>query len=152
MENPEVGFGQGEAPSMDEIGRNQFAVNAGTGVKVSGTLNYTGAKKGAVLLQVVGLKSDPDRALRENQQADKRYVDLLHHQTLNGTGNFEVLIPRNTGEVALIAFLDERNDGPSSTDAAGILNLDVGTDALTGLSLDLSDTPDLGEYAPPSRR
>jgi len=150
--NAEVGFGQGEAPSMDEIGQNRFQVNSGTGVKVSGTLSYEGAKKGAILLQVVTLKSDPDRALRENQQADKRYVDLLHNQTLNGTGSFEVLIPRNTGEVALIAFMDERNDGPSSSDAAGMLSLEVGTDAMSGLELALSDTPDLGEYAPPSRR
>ena len=151
-DNAEVGFGTGETPSMDEIGANRFELAPGTGVKVGGTLSYQGSKKGTILLQVVTLKSDPERALRENQQADKRYVDLLHHQTLNAAGSFEVLVPRNTGKVHVIAFLDEHNDGPSRTDAAGIVAVDVGTAAVSGLQLEMSDSLDLGEFVPPARR
>jgi hypothetical protein len=150
--NAEVGFGTGETPSLNEIEANRFELAPGTGVKVGGTLSYKGSKQGAILLQVVTLKSDPERALRENQQADKRYVDLLHHQTLNATGAFEVLVPRNTGKVQVIAFLDEHNDGPSSSDAAGIVAVEVGTAAVSGLQLEMSDSPDLGEFVPPARR
>ena len=55
--NAEVGFGTGEAPSLDEIGANKFELAPGTGVKVSGSLQYAGSKKGAILLQVVTLKA-----------------------------------------------------------------------------------------------
>ncbi len=149
---PEIGRGQGEMPSMEEIQNQRFEVGASDGVKISGTVVYSGEKTGSILLQVVTLKADPDRSLRENQQADKRYVNMLHSQTLNGPGNFELLVPKEIGPVSLVAFMDEANDGPTYSDPAGLADVEIKQAAVSSVQLSISDNADLGEFSPPGRR
>ncbi len=122
----------------EEHGTVQFDLNPGTGVKLSGTLSYAGEQVGPLLLQVV--------ILQPNQPPE-----LKHSQVQAEFGEFEVEVPRHLGKTTLVSFVDVENDGPSETDPAAFLSLEIGSREKTGLIMELSDAPDMGLLTPGDR-
>ena len=107
----------------------------GTGVGVSGTLTYEGSKKGQVRLDFLATEDDaPPR--------------LLHVEKLDGGGAFTVATPPNTGSVAIVAFVDVDDDGPSPGDPAGMTRVAIEEADIADVNIELSDSPDLGDLTP----
>lgn len=128
--NPGEGGSQGPPPAP-----GQFNVAAGTGVGVSGTLSYEGSKEGQLRVDFLATEDDaPPR--------------LLHVEKLDAFGAFTVATPPNTGSVAIVAFVDIDGDGPSPGDPAGMTRVSIEEANLTGVDIELSDSPDLGDLTP----
>jgi hypothetical protein len=136
----------GQIPA--EYADRSFDVAGDAGVNVTGTITYAGAQDGEVLLQVITMKPDPERSLRENRSPDYTYVSMEHSKKLNGPGAFEILVPRSFGEATLVAFLDVTSNGPDSGDPAGRVDVTISDAGAVDLMLALSDTPDLGDLTP----
>ena len=115
-----------------------FEVPAGTGVKVSGTVVYAGSKTGQYRIDF----------LKPNKGS---FPELLHSITLDKPGAWEIEAPKGTGEVAVVGFLDADGNGPSDGEPAALTDppLTIGDKAITGVTLTLSDTPDLKDLKPP---
>ena len=134
------GAADGPAPGADGAGfgpppaPEQFSVEEG-GVAISGTLQYTGDKKGQVRLDFLRTEGDAP-------------PHLLHVEKLADLGAFEMRVPANTGPVTVVAFVDVEDDGPNSTDPAGMVQLAIEEAAITDVAITLSDAPDLGALTP----
>lgn len=127
----------GPGPTMDgpPPAPGDFNVADGAGVVVSGTLTYEGTQTGQLRIEFLATEDDaPPR--------------LLHVEKLESLGPFSVSTPPNTGPVALVAFLDVNGDGPSATDPAGLSRIAIEETNLDGVTLVLSDSPDLGDLTP----
>ena len=134
------GPGGGPAPGADGAGfgpppaPEQFSVGEG-GVAISGNLVYAGDKKGQVRLDFLRTEGDAP-------------PHLLHVEKLTDLGAFEMRVPANTGPVTVVAFVDVDDDGPNSSDPAGLIQLAIEEAAITDVSITLSDSPDLGSLTP----
>ncbi len=125
----------GVAGEVPDPKTTRFDVNPEEGVLVTGTLSYAGKKSGTVLLQVLTIET--------NQPPS-----LMHHEEFEAPGSFSFVAPKSLGPARLISFLDTGNDGPSITDPAAMMSIEIGTENLTDLSMVLTDEPDLGDMAP----
>jgi len=116
----------------------KFEVTPGEGVKLSGTITYTGSKTGAVHVDF----------LRAPENGS--YPELVHSISIEALGPWEVEAPKGTGKLGIVAYVDIAGDGPNDGDPAARVPglVDVASDAVTGLDVTLSDTPDLGEFTP----
>lgn len=122
----------------------EIEVPVGTGVKVSGTIKYTGAVAGTYRIDVQ--YPGADGALK-----------LARALTLPGAGAWEVELPKDLGPVVLNAFIDTDGKGPSPTEPSmnwyGVI---VGTEPVTGIDLIPADggavvgTPPSGTASPPT--
>ena len=115
----------------------QFDVGDEGGITIGGTLTYEGSKEGQVRLDF--LRTDGDGP-----------PHLLHVEKLDAVGAFSVRAPANTGPVTIVAFVDEEDDGPDSSDPAGLVQLAIEEAAIADLNIAISDTPDLGALTPGS--
>lgn len=115
----------------------KFDVVAGEGVMISGTFDYAGAKTGTYKIDFLTRKEGGP-------------IDLAASLTLDKPGPFSIEAPKNYGEVYAVAFVDEGNDGPTKTDPAGMTKepLKVADAALTDVKIEVSDSPDLGDFTP----
>lgn len=112
-----------------------FNVADGAGVVVSGTLAYPGNQSGQLRLDFLATEDDaPPR--------------LLHVEKLDAFGSYSVSTPPNTGSVAIVAFVDVNNDGPSPTDPAGMIRINIEESNIESADITLSDEPDLGDLTP----
>ena len=123
------GAGLGPPPAPE-----QFNVGEG-GVIVSGTVQYGGEKEGQVRLDFLRTEGDAP-------------PHLLHVEKLDAIGAFEMRVPANTGPVTIVAFVDVDDDGPNSSDPAGMVQVAIEEATISGLDIALSDTPDLGALTP----
>ena len=126
----DAGAGMGPPPAPE-----QFDVGDQGGVSISGQLQYTGDQKGQVRLDF--LRTDGDTP-----------PHLLHVEKLDQIGPFDMRVPANTGPITIVAFVDVDDDGPNSTDPAGMAQVAIEEAAITNLSIELSDSPDLGALTP----
>jgi hypothetical protein len=110
----------------------------GTGVKLSGTTTYAGTKKGKVRIDVLSLK---DGATMPG---------LVATTSVDAIGAWEIEIPKNAGDVHVVAFLDLANNGPDTTDPAGRTKdpVKMGEAAVGGVSVTIEDAADLGDLTP----
>lgn len=117
---------------------NVFQVTSGQSVKISGTVSYSGTRTGD--LRVDFLKSNVGA-----------FPELAHSITLPKPGPFEVEAPKGYGELSVVAFLDADGNGPSEGEPAARIEgtITVADADITGLSLTLSDAPNLGDLKPP---
>ncbi len=129
VQPPGVG---GEVPDPKST---QFKVDPEDGLTLSGTLIYTGKQTGTVLLQVLTIEA--------NQPPS-----LVHHEEFEAPSDFSVVAPKNLGAARLISFLDTDDNGPSATDPAAMISIEIGTQSQSHLSLVLLDEPDLGDMTP----
>ena len=112
-----------------------FNVADGAGVVVSGTLAYSGTEQGQLRIYF----------LATEEGAPPR---LLHIEKLDAVGPYSVSTPPNTGPIALVAFIDIDNDGPSPKDPAGMVRITIEESSMDAVDISLSDTPDLGDLTP----
>ncbi len=107
----------------------------GEGIALRGALVYSGDQEGALRLDML--------VLEEN-----RPPQLAHTQTVGEDGAFDITAPPDFGPVYVVGFIDVAGDGPSPTDPAGMLEILIGDTDIEGITLTLSDDPDLGPLTP----
>jgi hypothetical protein len=130
--------GEGAAGPMGKRPEEaRFTVVEGEGVVFSGTVSYPGDKKGSIRL---------DFLTQEGNQPP----NLVHAVSLPKLGDFSVELPKDYGQLHVVAFIDVDGDGPNASDPAALATLTVGVEPITGVALALSDTPDLGALTPGS--
>jgi len=122
--------GQGPPPQPGE-----FDVSAEGGVTISGMLTYDGSETGQVRLDFLRTEGDGP-------------PHLLHVEKLDALGAFSMQVPSNTGPVTIVAFVDIDDDGPSTSDPAGLVQLAIEEAPLANVSIALIDSPDLGALTP----
>lgn len=133
------GGGAGGAPmTPPAIGSAKFDVKPGEGVKLSGTISYSGTKTGPIHIDFL------------SPGENGSFPGLLASMTIEKAGPWETEAPKGLGKVGVVGYVDVAGDGPNDGDPAARISglLDIGSDAITGLDLALSDTPDLGEFTP----
>jgi len=76
--------------------------------------------------------------------------ETIYHFICGDRSTFEVALPANMGEVALVAFLDVSGDGPVGDDPRGRHPdmLSIESDSIEGVAITLSVGADLGNMAP----
>lgn len=106
-----------------------LAVEAGKGVKISGTLAYAGSKTGIYHIDILQSGGEGKQPLVVGSLSPK------------AAGPFEIEVPQNFGEVGVYAYLDVDGDGLSPVDPAGGHDgmLKVGTTAIPGTDLKIVD-------------
>jgi hypothetical protein len=115
----------------------RYELEAGEGVTIEGDLLYAGEASGLVLVDTVGTNN-----LGSAEQAAYSVV-------CGGVGSFEAELPKDLGKVRLVVFIDTDGNGPSEGDPAGLSDeFTVGDDAVDGITVHLTDDPDLGSFAP----
>lgn len=130
--------GAGGAPVGPPPAAQKFQVTPGEGAKLSGTVTYAGTKTGAIHIDF--LKPGENGA----------FPVLLDSLSLEKVGPWEVEAPKGLGKIGIVGYVDVAGDGPNDGDPAARITglVEVGSDAITGLDLALSDTPDLGDFTP----
>ena len=132
---PQGGEGGGNtAPPAFELP----TIAPGTGVMLSGTTTYAGTKKGKVRIDVLSMK------------AGATMPGLVATKTVDAVGAWEVEIPKNAGDVHVVAFLDLADNGPDATDPAGRTKdpVKMAEAAVGGVSVEILDSADLGDLTP----
>ncbi len=137
--------GQEGAPGGDNGGANTPpptfeipTIEPGTGVKLSGTTTYAGTKTGKVRIDVLSMK------------AGATMPGLVATKTVDAVGTWAIEIPKNAGDVHVVAFLDLANNGPDSTDPAGRTKdpVKMAEAAVGGVSVEILDKAELGDLTP----
>ncbi len=108
----------------------EFQVEGGKGVKVSGSVTYTGSQKGTIRVDF----------LRAQDKAG--FPEIVGSLTLKAPGPFSVDVPQNLGKVQIVAYVDADGNGPSDGEAAGHPpkdNYDIETDPVSGVDITLSE-------------
>ncbi|GDX79599.1 hypothetical protein LBMAG42_14100 [Deltaproteobacteria bacterium] len=134
-----AGGGAGGAPmTPPAIGSAKFDVKPGEGVKLSGTISYSGSKTGPIHIDFL------------SPGENGSFPGLLASMTIEKAGPWETEAPKGLGKVGVVGYVDVAGDGPNDGDPAARISglVEVGSDAIAGLDLALSDTPDLGEFTP----
>jgi len=112
-------------------------VEAGSGVTISGTLEYAGSQTGVFRIDFLAKEGEAPPT-------------LAHMLELEGPGPFTVEAPQGAGSLYVVGFVDVKGDGPSASDPAGMLAEPIVVDSspVADLVLSLSDAPDLGDFTP----
>ncbi len=115
----------------------RYGLEEGAGVMLGGDILYAGESTGLVLVDVITTNSLGG--------ADQSAYSVV----CGGVGAFEAEVPKDLGEVRLVVFLDSDGNGPSEGDPGGLSDeLDVDDAAITGVTIHVTDDPDLGAYSP----
>lgn len=108
----------------------EFNVEAGKGVKVSGSVIYSGSQKGTVRVDFL-------------RQEDKLgFPEIVGSLTLKAPGPFDIDVPQNLGKVRVVAYIDADGNGPSEGEAMGRApkdTYDIEATPITGIDITLSD-------------
>ncbi len=133
----------GAAPGLDGpcqatgLTVEQYGLEAGSGVKLEGDLLYAGEMSGLLLLDLVAV----DSLGGANASA--------YSVVCSGVGAFEAEVPKDLGEARLVVFIDADGNGPSEGDPGGLSDeLDIGGSSIEGITVHITDDPDLGAFAP----
>ncbi len=122
-----AGGASGAAPGGGPSTMPTVAVEAGTGVKVSGEFAYSGSAKGKYRIDFFTVGTDGRPMI----------VDAM---TLDKPGPFELELPKAQGKIDLLGFIDAEGNGPQLAEPSALLkDVDVEETAITGLKLDLVD-------------
>jgi hypothetical protein len=115
----------------------RFDVASGEGVKISGTITYSGPATGRMQLDFL-------------QVPDGGAPQLVNSQQLKGPGKWSSQVPKDFGPLHIVAFIDKDGDGPSLTDPAGRTAdpLVISAEDIADVVIVLTDEPDLGNLAP----
>jgi len=134
-------MGPGAAPGGAPAGMRpnaRFDVEAGQGVKISGTLTYAGSATGTLRLDVL-------------RTGTSQFPELVHTAVIDKPGPFEIEAPKAYGDVRIMSFIDTSDNGPSPGEPAGGWEpvITIGSEPVTGIDIVLADRPDLKDLAPP---
>jgi hypothetical protein len=113
-------------------------VEAGQGVKLSGTLSYAGTQTGTITIDFL------------KQSENSGFPDLAHTLTLEKPGPWEVEVPKGAGKFWIVSFVDTNGNGPDPAEPAGRVAdaITVEEAGISGLDITISDNPDLGDLKP----
>lgn len=132
--------GPGAAPAAPGATRPddaRFKVGKDEGVELSGTFVYAGEKTGQLRLDFLTMdEGQPPR--------------LVHTKELAKAGPWSVRVPKDFGNIYVVAFIDQAGDGPGGDDPAAVTSdpVAVGATDVGDVTLTLSDSPDLGLFTP----
>ncbi len=116
-----------------------FAVEAGQGVTLSGTIIYAGTQTGTLRIDFL------------QKGKGGSFPELVHTLTLDKPGPWSVEAPKDLGDLSIVSFLDSNNNGPGPGEAAGMIeSTTVGSVPVSNLDITLSDQPNLGAMTPPT--
>ena len=136
MPGQEGGGGQPSGGRPEIAG---FAVEAGQGVTLSGTINYAGTQTGTLRIDFL------------QKGKGGSFPELVHTLTLDKPGAWSVEAPKDLGALSIVSFIDSNNNGPGPGEAAGMIeSATVGSVPVPNLDITLSDEPNLGAMTPPS--
>jgi hypothetical protein len=135
MVAPDHDPGAGPAAPGGQPSNMGFDVTDGS-VKISGTIDYPGEVTGRIRL---------DYLVQEGIAAPS----LVHTAELTSMGDWSEDVPTDFGKLMIVAFIDADGDGPNSGDPAARLEIEVGSEDVTGLALVLDDNADLSGGGPP---
>lgn len=115
----------------------RFKVSKDESVLVSGTFEYEGDASGRKQLDFLTKKEDGP-------------PNLVHTVQLDELGEWKARVPKNFGELHIVAFIDKEGDGPSADDPATKTDgpLTIAEEDVSDVKLVLSDSPDLGNFTP----
>jgi hypothetical protein len=108
----------------------------GAGVTVTGEITYQGLTEGDLLIDVLTVPGDIP-------------ASAVYHLVCGAPGPLEATLPRDLGEVMLVAYLDTDRDGPDDDDPAGLIAagpITVADDDIEGVAITISEAPELGDY------
>jgi len=136
-----AGPGQGAAAgggSASSPGGARFSAKGGEAVKLSGTLVYEGTATGRMQLDFLTTPDGSPPQLVNSQQVK------------SGTTKWSTKVPKDFGELNIVAFIDKESDGPSADDPAGRTSepLVVGAEDIADIVITLTDAAELGTLAP----
>ena len=119
-----------------------FQVEEGQGVMVSGTVKYEGDKTGTYRMDFL-------RPPGEGQRPG-----AVHTMSIEGQGEWSVEVPKDFGELAIVAFVDVNDDGPSPDEPKVVLEkpIEVGSEPITGIEMVVQDDWDLNHKPPNGQR
>lgn len=124
------------APGATRPNDARFKVGKDEGVELSGTFEYTGDKTGQLRLDFLTME-------------DGQPPRLVHTKELTKKGPWSVRVPKDYGSLYVVAFIDQAGDGPGGDDPAAVTEaVAIGAEDVTGVTLALSDEPDLGLFTP----
>ena len=113
---------QGGPPTMPS-----FTVEPGAGVKISGEVTYAGATKGTARIDIFQVGSD-GRPM------------IMHVLMLEKTGPWELEVPKGTGKVNLLAFIDTEGNGPQLAEPSALMkDVNIEEAAVPSLNFALVD-------------
>lgn len=104
-------------------------------VLLEGTVTYDGSATGQVRMDLL-------------QQEGTGAPALVAAEQVPELGPFSLKVPKGYGEIHILGFIDKDSDGPSASDPAGKLTIEIGEVDVAGLELALSDDADLGSLRP----
>jgi len=113
-----AGGGGASAP----MGPPSLNVTAGEGVKLSGTVDYSGSVSGTVRMDLLS---------KEGQ--------IVHIMTLDKVGAWDVEVPKDYGEIKISAFIDTDGNGPSAYEPTGEATATIGAEAVSGVTITLKE-------------
>ncbi len=115
----------GRIPPGMRIEPPGFGLEEGEGVKISGTISYEGEIDGQLRVEI----------LQPGEEGDS--PQLLHAATLDALGPWFVIAPADLGDIAVVAYLDRDQNGPSTDEPAALLEsgVTVGQVDISGLDL-----------------
>lgn len=104
-------------------------------VKLTGSFNYAGTQTGMNRLDFLSV-------------ADGAPPRLANTLELKEPGTWTISAPKDFGTLRIVAFIDLGGDGPSEGDPGAVVEVEIGTEDLPNVSLDLTDEFDIAVLRP----
>ena len=124
----------GTSPAPPPGGRPKptgFELVPGQGIKLGGTVTYSGAATGKLR---VDLLRNPEGA---------PYPELMASLELDKPGPWSIEVPKDYGDLSIIAFLDADDNGPSAGEPRSPFSapIKIGKTDVSDVTLEMSDDP-----------
>lgn len=116
-----------------------FTVTPGQGVKLSGNIVWSGAVDGKLRVDFL-----------RNPEGSP-YPELMHSLEQSKAGPWSVEVPKDLGEISVVAFIDKDDNGPSPGEPMALYKGDLKIASQTeikDINLELSESPDMGAFQP----
>ncbi len=120
------------APNAPDHGTQQpvFLVSPEGNITLAGTVTYEGKTRGTLKMDFI------------QHPIDQQLPTVLHQMTLDKPGDWTASAPVNIGRVAIFAYIDVDDNGPSAPDPMDSAEVIIGTSDISGIDLVLKDETD----------
>ncbi len=116
--------------SPTSVATEKHPIVEGESVTLSGTIEHSGDASGNILMDFW-------------VTAEEGFFTTEYFLVCGGPGAFSAVVPRNLGEVHLVAHLDAKGDGPTKGDPVGQTPepIVIAKDSIEGISIVLGNEP-----------